>query len=477
MRRFFAHTRISLLLILLIPSLAFAQPRGSSVITPGGFSLATEEDGSPECFGETLKFADGNVIDNGDGSCSIADQDTGGVGSGDINQVGNCFSGACFTGTSGSVLTGPANTDFNFATSGVGRFTFTPTNLAVTIAASGNTSHQDFNISTGKNFTVGSTQWNSADEIDGTKIKDADYGDVDVSAGGAWTVSSVQNNAVTMATDTTGDFVGTITGGTGIDSTAATTGEDTDHTLSLDLTEATCGTGLTCPSAATINCDDANDDGSTQGCASFGNADFDAVGGNVTLAQQASSAWINLVSDPQGTGSWVFATSPSITTPTLTGSILTGSAQMPFGANPTVDSPGETAIDTTSGQWRYHDGTKVRNLHYEDTKCGIFEDLAAADDNFELYMADDAITITQFGCHCRGTCTTVAELSLEDRAGNAMTQAIPTCSTGTNNSSFAVLSGDNLLLAGEGLAFDVDNAVSPETDAYSICFKWIYTSD
>ena len=37
-----------------------------------------------------------------------------------------------------------------------------------------------------------------------------------------------------MGTHTTGDFVGTITGGNGITSSGGTTGEDTDHTLSID---------------------------------------------------------------------------------------------------------------------------------------------------------------------------------------------------------------------------------------------------
>jgi hypothetical protein len=44
-------------------------------------------------------------------------------------------------------------------------------------------------VSTGKNFKIGTTQWNSADEIDGTKIKDADYGDVVIDAAGDWQVS------------------------------------------------------------------------------------------------------------------------------------------------------------------------------------------------------------------------------------------------------------------------------------------------
>lgn len=44
---------------------------------------------------------------------------------------------------------------------------------------------------------------------------------------------AVTISAVTLATQTTGDFVGTITAGEGIASTGATSGEDVDHTLSL----------------------------------------------------------------------------------------------------------------------------------------------------------------------------------------------------------------------------------------------------
>lgn len=102
---------------------------------------------------------------------------------------------------------------------------------------SGITFGNSITVTTGNNITLGTTQWNSSDEIDGTKIKDADYGDVDVSAGGAWTVSSVQANSVALGTDTTGDYVSNITGGAGIDSTGATTGETISHTLSFDSTE------------------------------------------------------------------------------------------------------------------------------------------------------------------------------------------------------------------------------------------------
>jgi len=51
-----------------------------------------------------------------------------------------------------------------------------------------------------------------------------------------------QNNSVTLGTHTSGNYVATITGGTGIDSTGATTGETINHTLSLDLSELTTST-------------------------------------------------------------------------------------------------------------------------------------------------------------------------------------------------------------------------------------------
>ena len=73
---FFYHTLIITFLFLLsIQWTVFAQPAGK------GFVAAGEEDGSPTCFGWQLKFASGNVTDNGDGTCSIADQ-TGGGGVG-----------------------------------------------------------------------------------------------------------------------------------------------------------------------------------------------------------------------------------------------------------------------------------------------------------------------------------------------------------------------------------------------------------
>ncbi|KKK59965.1 hypothetical protein LCGC14_3029090, partial [marine sediment metagenome] len=98
-----------------------------------------------------------------------------------------------------------------------------------------------FRIQVGNNFKVGAVQWNSGSEIDGTKIKDADYGDVDVSAVGAWTVSSVQADSVALTTDTTGNYAdGDAEAG------AALTGDSASSFFSSGTLEVTIGgTGAT----------------------------------------------------------------------------------------------------------------------------------------------------------------------------------------------------------------------------------------
>lgn len=52
-------------------------------------------------------------------------------------------------------------------------------------------------IPTGQAFIIGTTTWTSSDEIDGTKIKDADYGDVVIDAGGDWNVVNAETLTIT----------------------------------------------------------------------------------------------------------------------------------------------------------------------------------------------------------------------------------------------------------------------------------------
>ena len=63
-----------------------------------------------------------------------------------------------------------------------------------------------------------------------------------------------------MGTHTTGNYVATITGGTGIDSDGATSGESIAHSLTLDLNEL--GTETAIEQADFVAMVDADDDGS-----------------------------------------------------------------------------------------------------------------------------------------------------------------------------------------------------------------------
>ena len=66
--------------------------------------------------------------------------------------------------------------------------------------------------------------------IDGTTVEGRSASEVLSDIGAA-----ASSHAHALGTDTTGDYVADITGGTGISSTGATSGEDISHTLSLDL--------------------------------------------------------------------------------------------------------------------------------------------------------------------------------------------------------------------------------------------------
>ncbi len=105
--------------------------------------------------------------------------------------------------------------------------------------------------------------------------------------------------------------------------------------------------------------------------------------------------------------------------------------------------------------------------------CGVIENLAGADDNQPLGSVNDAITITNVWCTCSGTCTTAAQISLEDGAGNSINHTTPTCTAIGTIPTVQAITGSGTLIALESLRFDVDNTPVPETDDYEIC--WDFT--
>ena len=75
---------------------------------------------------------------------------------------------------------------------------------------------------------------NAIDDIGDVTITSATNGDFLKYNGSAWV-----NDAINLGSETVGDYVATITGGTGVTSSAATTGEGTTHTLSIGQDVAT----------------------------------------------------------------------------------------------------------------------------------------------------------------------------------------------------------------------------------------------
>ena len=56
-------------------------------------------------------------------------------------------------------------------------------------------------------------------------------------SGNVTAAATIQANSVTMGTDTTGNYVATVTAGTGLTSTGATSGESIAHSLSVDAAQ------------------------------------------------------------------------------------------------------------------------------------------------------------------------------------------------------------------------------------------------
>ena len=150
---------------------------------------------------------DYSVDDNQANADYLRGQDAGGVVF-SIQQNGDTLSTGTIQGTTltGTAIVGPSfdaagAEDMDYGSVDVTDHTFTTDDMTLIMDGG-------ITVSTGDFIKIGTTQWNSADEIDGTKIKDADYGDVDVSAGGAWTLDtdSVADNEIDYANVTFADF-------------------------------------------------------------------------------------------------------------------------------------------------------------------------------------------------------------------------------------------------------------------------------
>lgn len=113
----------------------------------------------------------------------------------------------------------------------------------------------------------------------------------------------------------------------------------------------------------------------------------------------------------------------------------------------------------------------------ERTASFTVENLAAADDNYGFWVPGQNITLVSAKCLCQlGTCTTEADISFEVLLNGSTTVNDVTgtvdCEDTTTGDSYTALSGNVAVTAGDLIRFDVDNAVSPETDEYTISIKY-----
>lgn len=147
--------------------------------------------------------------------------------------------------------------------------------------------------------------------------------DLAVTEGG--TGASSLNDLITLTTHTTGNYVASVADGTGIDGTAS--GEGATYTPTLDLTEinsATFGDG----SFTTLTFDAGVTDpvwtyssgvaNLSTGTLQEGGSDVATAGDHLGFFSATTSAQLaGVVSDETGSGSLVFATSPTFVTPAL----------------------------------------------------------------------------------------------------------------------------------------------------------------
>lgn len=130
----------------------------------------------------------------------------------------------------------------------------------------------------------------------------------------------------------------------------------------------------------------------------------------------------------------------------------------------------ETELDTISELNTQITDATVLTKSDKQTRCFYAGELAAADDDVLMGSWFVAVTITDVWCNYEGSApTTVAQISLEDGSGNAMTHTTPTCAApGTAATAQSVSAGGGLN-ARENLRIDVDNTPNPENDNYTIC--------
>jgi hypothetical protein len=249
------------------------------------------------------------------------------------------------------------------------------------LTSSGGTSGE--NIAHSLSVDASQTQITSVGTI-GTGVWEGTTVAVDQGGTGATSLS----NLITMGTHTTGDFVGTITAGTGLTSNAGTTGEDTDHSLSVDASQ----TQITAVGTIATGVWEGTDVGVAHGGtgASSATAGFDALspmtaegdvlygGSSGTVTKLAKGTDTHVLTLASGVPSWAAPTVGDITS-VVAGTGLTGSSL----------TSGDATLNVIGGDGITANANDMAITAAQTTITSIY--------NAGLIMGGDAETAIDFG--------------------------------------------------------------------------------
>ena len=144
------------------------------------------------------------------------------------------------------------------------------------------------------------------------------------------------------------------------------------------------------------------------------------------------------------------------------------SLEIPNGTNPTIDTAGEIALDTTDNQLILDDGTNDMVFTNKHRQCFTLEDPADADDNLPIFSLDDAFTVTRLDCIVSGGTSAVVVLNDGTNNLDSMTCATTeTSDTSLSNNTFTAL---------EKMECDI-GTVTGSVDWVRMCFTYTITRE
>jgi hypothetical protein len=194
------------------------------VSTQNGIYVVTAQ-GSASAVYVLTRATDMNGVTAG----QITQNETVGASNGDVNHLQTFAISSAGSGTNGAHVIGTDNITFQ-QTTGIG-YQF---DAGAGLTSTNNT----LNVATASSSRIVA----NADSIDLAEVARTNSGgsatstfmtSVTTDAYGRVTASTSAEASIALGSQTTGDYVGSITGGTGVTSSAATTGEGTTHTLSI----------------------------------------------------------------------------------------------------------------------------------------------------------------------------------------------------------------------------------------------------